>query len=307
MPLGFLLGNVGGNSDNVSNGNAGPSYLNANNGLSNSNTNNGARLAFEPQDPQSCQTSSNPDPIMTSALAGTENRRGRFSSALRKDVRSSKAHMTKRLGNVWPELVSIELIQEAYQNSRKGKTHRPDVRMVDADPKRYIQEVQRLLVSGEYHTSEYRMFEIHEKGKTREVADLPYFPDRIIHWALILVLHETIMRNLIPQTYAALPGRGAHAGVTKLKEYLKDPQARFYLKLDIKKFFPSILKDVMMAKIEARVKDKKVLDLCRRVIFEYPGDGLPIGNYTSQYFANFYLSDLDHYMKEQFHCRFYLR
>ena len=215
--------------------------------------------------------------------------------------------MTKRLGNAWATFVSYELIQEAYRNSRRGKTHRPDVRMVDQDPKKYIQEVQRLLISGEYHTSEYRMFEIHEKGKTREVADLPYFPDRIIHWALILVLHETIMRNLIPQTYAALPGRGAHAGVTKLKEYLKDPQARFYLKIDIEKFFRSINKDVMMAKIERRVKDPKILEICRRVIYEYPGEGLPIGNYTSQYFANFYLSDLDHYMKEVFHAKFYLR
>ena len=215
--------------------------------------------------------------------------------------------MTKRLGNVWNELVSYENIKRAYQNSRRGKTHRPDVRAVDADPEKYITEVQRLLTSGEYHTSPYRIFQIHEKGKTREVADLPYFPDRIIHWALMQVLHKTIMSNLIPQTYAALPGRGAHSGVTMLKRYLKDPKASYFLKIDIKKFFPSIDKEVMMAKLERRIKDSKVLDLCHRVIFEFEGEGLPIGNYTSQYFANFYLSDLDHYMKEQFHCKWYLR
>lgn len=215
--------------------------------------------------------------------------------------------MTKRLGNVWKTLISYENVQLAYQNARKGKTHRPDVRMVDEDPEHHIREICRLLESGEYHTSEYRMFEIHEKGKTREVADLPFYPDRIIHWALMQVLHDTIMRNLIPQTYAALPGRGAHAGLTKLKSYLKDPQAKYYLKLDIRKFFPSIDKNVMMAKIEARVKDPDVLELCRRIVYEYPHQGLPIGNYTSQYFANFYLSDLDHHMKETFHCRWYLR
>lgn len=164
-----------------------------------------------------------------------------------------------------------------------------------------------MLINGEYHTSPYRMFEIREKGKSRLVADLPFFPDRIIHWALMNVLHDTIMNNLIPQTYAALPGRGAHQALTVLKKYLKNDDAKYFLKIDIKKYFPSIDKEVMMQKLEKRFKDRKVLDLCKRIIDEYPYSGLPIGNYTSQYFANFYLSDLDHYMKETYHCRYYLR
>lgn len=188
--------------------------------------------------------------------------------------------MTKRLGNVWDTLISDENLLEAYRNSRKGKTHRPDVQKVDEDPMLYLEKIKRMLVDGTYHTSAYRMFEIHEKGKTRMVADLLYYPDRIIHWALMQVLHDTIMRNLIPQTYAALPGRGAHMGLTKLKQYLRDPQAKYYLKLDIRKFFPSIDKEVMMLKIERRVKDPAVLDLCRRIIMEYPLRGLPIGNGT---------------------------
>jgi len=304
---GLLLGYVGGNSDNVSNGNVGPSYLNANNSLSNSNSNNGARLAFVPQALVSLSNHFLPDPVMTSALAGTEQR---SKSGLVPKGKGRKEHeganMTKRLGNIWDKLVSYDNIKEAYQNARKGKTYRPDVRKVDAEPEKYILEVQCLLKTGEYHTSEYRMFEIHEKGKTREVADLPFFPDRIIHWAVMQVIHEMIMRNLIAQSYAALPGRGAHQGLTKLKTYLKDPRARFYLKLDIRKFFPSIRKDVMMQKLEKRIKDVRFLDLCRRIVYEYPHEGLPIGNYTSQYFANFYLSDLDHYLKEVYHVKWLL-
>lgn len=215
--------------------------------------------------------------------------------------------MTKRKGNLWEKLVSYENIKLAYQSARKGKTHRPDVQKVDEDPDRYIREVQRLLVSGEYRTSQYRMFQIHEKGKTRDVADLPFFPDRIIHWALILVLHDMIMKNLIPQTYAALPGRGAHQALTHVKRALRDERARYYLQIDIRKYFPSIDREVMMGKLEKRIKDRKVLDLCRLIIDEYPLPGLPIGNYTSQYFANFYLSELDHYMKERFHCHWYFR
>jgi hypothetical protein len=215
--------------------------------------------------------------------------------------------MTKRLGNLWDKLVSYDNVKTAYQNARKGKTHRPDVREVDSDPEGYIREVCRLLESGEYHTSPYRMFEIHEKGKTRLVADLPFFPDRIVHWALILVLHDMLMRNLIPQTYAALPGRGAHQAATQIRKALHDDKAQFYLQLDIAQYFPSIDKQILMEKLTKRVKDRRVLELCERIIEEYSGPGLPIGNYTSQYFANFYLSDLDHFMKERFHCKWYFR
>lgn len=215
--------------------------------------------------------------------------------------------MTKRVGNLWEKMVSYENIKQAYQNARKGKTHRPDVKKVDENPDYYIKEVQRLLVTNEYHTSEYRMFEIHEKGKTRQVADLPFFPDRIIHWALILVLHDMIMGNLIPQTYAALPGRGAHQAVMQIRKALHDEEALYYLQIDIHKYFPSIIGEILMKKLEKRVKDKDVLALCRKIIFEYPFSGLPIGNYTSQYWANFYLSELDHFMKEQFHCKWYYR
>lgn len=215
--------------------------------------------------------------------------------------------MTKRIGNIWKELISYDNIKLAYHNARKGKTHRPDVQEVDRNPEYYIREVQRLLKEKEFHSSEYRMFQIHEKGKTRDVADLPFFPDRIVHWALILVLHNMIMNNLIPQTYAALPGRGAHQAVGQVKKALKDDRALYYLKIDIRKYFPSIDKEVLMQKLEKRIKDRDVLQLCEVIIYEYAEEGIPIGNYTSQYFANFYLSDLDHYMKERFHCQWYFR
>ena len=73
-----------------------------------------------------------------------------------------------------------------------------------------MEQLQHILLEEAYHTSEYRHFQIHEKGKTRDVVDLPYFPDRLIHRLVIDGMHDMLMGNLIPQTYAALPGRGAH-------------------------------------------------------------------------------------------------
>lgn len=215
--------------------------------------------------------------------------------------------MVKRQGNLWADVCSMENIKLAYTNARKGKTHRIDVLKMDRDPMPYLIRIREMLISHTFKSSEYRMFVIRENGKERNVADLPFFPDRIVHWALMQVIEPIIMRNLIDQTYAALPGRGSHQALGKLKDYLKNDDAEYCLKMDIRKFFPSIDKGVLMRKLGRRIKDEDVLRLCSKIIHEYPHPGLPIGNYTSQFFANFYLSDLDHYMKESYHCKYYLR
>ncbi len=215
--------------------------------------------------------------------------------------------MVKRYGNLWSKIVSYENIKSAYANARKGKSGRTEIQKIDADPEPYLKNIQQMLIDHTFHSSEYRIFTIHECNKERDVADLPFYPDRIIHWALIQVVEPIIMRNLISETYAALPGRGTHQALTLLKRYVQDPKARYVLKTDVKKFFPSIDKDILMDKLRRRIKDADVLWLFGRIIYEYPYSGLPIGNYTSQYLANFYLSDIDHYMKEQYHCRWYLR
>lgn len=215
--------------------------------------------------------------------------------------------MVKRLGDVWNEITSIENLTMAYRNARSGHTHKKDVAIVDSDPLPYLHNIQEMLQSKTYVTSQYHIFEISERGKIRRVADLPFYPDRIIHWALIQIIGPKILSNLIDQTYAALPNRGTHKALSKMKEYLKDPKIEYCLKTDVRHFFPSIDKDVIMSKLERLIKDQDTLWLCSRIIYDYPESGIPIGNYTSQYFANLYLSDIDHLMKEQYHCHYYLR
>lgn len=215
--------------------------------------------------------------------------------------------MVKRYGNLWGKVCSMENIKLAYTNARRGKTCRSEVRKIDANPMPYLEKVRDMLIHRTFRSSEYRMFVVHENGKDRDVADLPFFPDRIVHWALMQVLEPIIMKNLIHQTYAALPGRGSHQALGQLKEYLKNDDAQYCLKMDVRKFFPSIDKGILMQKLRHRIKDEDVLWLCSKIIYEYPHPGIPIGNYTSQFFANFYLSDLDHYLKESYHCKYLLR
>lgn len=215
--------------------------------------------------------------------------------------------MVKRVGNLFDKFVSIENLSKAAKNAQKGKKHRLDVIAFNEHFDENIKKLQTMLMNGGYTTSEYYIFEIVENGKVREVADLPFYPDRIVHWALMLVLNKVMVKGLIHTTYAALPGRGMHKTHKDLIKALKNDDAIYFLKIDVEKYFPSVEKDIMYSSIKRHVKDKKILSLCKQIIYEYPLPGIPIGNYTSQYFANFYLSPIDHFMKEKYHCKYYFR
>ncbi len=214
--------------------------------------------------------------------------------------------MVKRVGNLFEEFVSMKNLLEAERSAAKGKRYRPDVRKFEENLVENLESIQTDLIDGTYHTSDYRIFTINENGKEREVADLP-FRDRVVHWALMNVINKVMLKTLIKHTYAALPRRGMHKAHSDLMRCLRRKDAKYFLKLDIKKYFPSIDKQLMYDILARKIKDVRILALCRQIIEEYPLEGIPIGNYTSQYFANFYLSSIDHHMKERFHCKYYFR
>lgn len=215
--------------------------------------------------------------------------------------------MVKRYGNLWERVCSVENITKAYLESRKGKSHKPGVMEVDADPMTYIMEVKRLLETKEYRSGDYREIIVHDP-KERIVYDVDYFPHRIVHWSLMLVIRPILMNCIGPHSYAAMKGRGSHQALTQLKEYLKDEEySQYCFKMDVRKFFPSIDKDKMIEKLERKIKDPDVIWLCKEIVYGFPGTGLPIGNYTSQYFANYYLSDIDRFFKQTWHTKYLLR
>lgn len=215
--------------------------------------------------------------------------------------------MVKREGDLWHKVVSMENLTEAYLKAKRGKGSQRGVINFEKDVPGNLKKIQDLLMSGDYRTSEYRRFNVYDSGKERTISSLPFFPDRIIHWAVMLPTHHVFMRNFISQTYAAIPKRGTHLALRTLKGYLRNKDAKYCLKLDVRKFFDNIDKDVLMQKLGRRIKDRKVLSLFSEIIYGYHMPGIPIGNYTSQYFANLYLSDIDHFFKEKYHCKYYLR
>ena len=165
-------------------------------------------------------------------------------------------------------------------------------------------QLHRELISGNYRTSEYSVFKIYDP-KEREIFRLPFY-DRIVHHAIMNVLEPIWTSVFITHSYSCIKGRGIHGALKHLKRDLKDEaNTQYCLKLDIKKFYPSINHDVLKSIIRKKIKDNKLLSLLDGIIDSAPG--VPIGNYLSQFFANLYLSYFDHWMKEENKVKYYYR
>lgn len=217
-----------------------------------------------------------------------------FSRRIRKTER--KPQSMKRYNNFWFKIISKDNLKTAHKKARKGKTHYKEVKMVDRDVDYYINKIHQSLKDKTFKTSPYQHFEHHDGNKTREISKLPYFPDRIVHWAIMLQIEDVFLKTFVNDTYASIPNKGIHYAVKRVKRALKDKNGTKYcLKFDIKKYFPSINNDVLKILLRRKFKDKHLLALLDEIINS--AEGVPIGNYLSQYFANFYLSYFDHYIK----------
>ncbi|MDZ7831620.1 MAG: RNA-directed DNA polymerase [Desulfobacterales bacterium] len=213
----------------------------------------------------------------------------------------------KRYGNLFKDVCSLENLARAHENARRGKRHYREVKMVDADPEAYLRQIQEKLMDGFFQTSTYTAINKNEYGKPRAIHKLPYFPDRIVHHAIVQVIIPVWDKTLIRDTYACIRGRGIHDGARRIKKALRDVfGTRYCLKMDVKKFYPSMDHEVLKCIIQKKIKDPDLLALIFEIIDSFR-PGVPIGNYLSQFFGNLYLSGYDHWMKEINKCRYYFR
>lgn len=212
----------------------------------------------------------------------------------------------KRYGDLYSKVWDMENIIEAHRNAQRGKKHYGEVKMVNANEEQYLGQIQAMLRDKTFRNSKYKVFNKVEGGKARTIYKLPYFPDRIIHHCIMQVLEPIWMKTFISDTYAALKGRGIHKGVERMKLALRDTEnTKYCLKFDIRKFYPSIDHDILKMLLRKKIKDADLLWLLDEIIDS--ADGIPIGNYLSQYFGNLYLAYFDHWLKEEKKCRYYFR
>lgn len=155
-----------------------------------------------------------------------------------------------------------------------------------------------------YKPEPYRYFNIYEPKE--RVISVATFRDRVVHHAIVNVLEPIYEPLFIFHSYATRKRKGTHKAVLQAQKYLK--KNFFFLKCDIKKFFYSIEHQIIIDIIKEKIKDRKLMNLIEKIIYN-AGDniGLPIGNLTSQFFANVFLNDFDHYVKRELKEKFYLR
>ncbi|MCK9325941.1 MAG: RNA-directed DNA polymerase [Bacteroidales bacterium] len=210
----------------------------------------------------------------------------------------------KRLGNIFDSILSLDNLKLAFYKAQKRKTLLPDVVAFRNNLDVELSQIRTELESGLYRPSEYRRFIIREP-KERLICAAP-FRDRVVHHALMNLCEGRFEQHLIPHTCACRKGKGTDYALKIARDFKK----KWFLKLDIHKYFDSISHDKMYNHLETLFKDKRLLSVFRVILDSYEtvsGRGIPIGNLTSQYFANAFLSNLDHYIKEKLRCTEYVR
>ncbi len=214
----------------------------------------------------------------------------------------------KRHGNLFENIIKFENIQLAHKQAKRGKSHYSEVRMVESNPDKYLKQIQKSLIAKTFSTSDYSIFKVYVP-KEREISRLPYYPDRIVQHAIMNVLRPIWDSIFIYDVYSAIPGKGVHRAIVRLKQFLKDEEnTKYCLQFDISKFYPSVDHDILMELIKRKIKCHDTLWLLSDIIHSSPGGkGIPIGNFTSQYFANIYLNWFDHYLKEDLKISYYIR
>ncbi len=211
----------------------------------------------------------------------------------------------KRKNNLYQQICSIENLRLADSIARKGKSKQPGVIAHEKNAEANILALHEILVNKTYRTSDYTTFTIYEP-KERIIYRLPYYPDRITHHAIMNILEPLFVSVFTADTYSCIKGKGIHAAAFAVKNALKDEVGTIYcLKLDIKKFYPNVDHAILKQLLRKKVKDNELLWLLDEIIDST--EGLPIGNYLSQYFANFYLTYFDHWMKEDRKVKYYFR
>ncbi|MBW2431202.1 MAG: group II intron reverse transcriptase domain-containing protein [Deltaproteobacteria bacterium] len=214
----------------------------------------------------------------------------------------------KRYGHLFEHVCSFEALTRSAHQAARGKKTKPRVALFLQNLENEVIEIEAELLEKTYQPRPYRTFKIHDpKERMICAAD---FRDRVVHHAVCSVLEPIFERAFISDTYACRKHRGTLRAIKRAQAFCR--RYCYFLKLDVHKFFDSVDHEVLKYQLRRKVKDLDLLRLLD-VFIDHPvpwteaGKGIPIGNLTSQHFANFYLSGLDHYIKEYLRIEGYLR
>ncbi len=200
----------------------------------------------------------------------------------------------KRTGNLWTSLTSWDNLVEASRRAALGKKTRADVAAFLCGLESELAGLRHELLAGAYQPGPYRVFLIREP-KPREISAAP-FRDRVVHHAFTQVVEPLFERRFSPCSYACRTGLGTHRAVAEIRRAIQTHPGGFALHCDVRKYFASIHHQILQRALRRVIKCLPTIALADRILTGYStsGVGLPLGNQTSQFFANVYLNSLDH-------------
>ncbi len=231
----------------------------------------------------------------------------------------------KTYKNLYPQIYAFDNLYQAFREARKGKRSKPEVAAFEYHLEPELWQLQQELQEHTYQPGPYHHFYIIERKK-RKISAAP-FRDRVVHHALCRVIQPIFEARFIHDSYACRVGKGTHRAADRAQEFAR--RNAYCLKGDVQQFFPSIDHALLREILARRIADTEVLWLIDQILHSgagvldseytmqwFPGDdlwaglrprGLPIGNLTSQFWANTYLDRLDQFVKRELKCAAYLR
>lgn len=214
----------------------------------------------------------------------------------------------KRYGNLYNQICDIDNIKRAIVCASKDKQKRISVIKVLDNIDTHAEIIQSMLVNKTYVPSPYNEKKIFDGARKKEriIKKPKFFPDQCIHWSLMLIIEPLLEKRMYKWSCSSIKGRGIHYAKNYVKGALKDKKnTRYAYQLDIRKFYSSVDNERLKIKLRDMFKDNNVLWLLDTIIDS--DIGLPIGNYTSQWLANFYLNDFDMFVKHGLKIPYYVR
>jgi len=222
--------------------------------------------------------------------------------------------MKIKLSHKFEDTISIDNLLSAWQEFIKGKRNKKDVQMFSFSLMDNIIDLHSDLANRKYKHGGYQCFKINDpKPRTIHKASVR---DRLLHHAVYSILYPFFDKTFISDSFSCRNNKGTHKAINRFREFAyivskNNTRTCWILKCDIKKFFASIDQNILINVLEQHIPDKNIVNLLKEIIFSFnsgkQGTGLPLGNLTSQLFANVYMDEFDHFVKHRLKAKYYIR
>lgn len=227
-------------------------------------------------------------------------------------IGQAKAGTTMMGGELWERLCSYENLELAFRKARKHRTLKPYVIQFEKNLRDNLLLLRTELLLHSYRPQPLQTFILRDP-KTRKISKSE-FRDRVVHHALCNVIEPIFEKSFIYDSYANRKEKGTLKALERFEYFRRkatrnNTKAAFALKADIKQYFENVNHEVLIKIIKEKISDENAIWLIKRILGNYGKDGIgmPLGNLTSQFFANVYLNKLDWLVKQRLKVKYYVR